>query len=371
MHHAKFLTKLDASSGYWQIKVDEESSKLLTFSTPFGRLRFKRLPPGIHSASEVFQKDIEEIIEGCEGARNSQEDIIIWGSTLTQLDIRTELVLNRIRKSGLKPNKNKCVFGATELIFLGHKISEKGISPDPEKVKAIKDMPFPSSKQDLQRFLGMIAYLSKFIPQLSEETHLLRELHKKDSIWDFTLTHRNQFDKLKSMVSENISLTFFDPKLPTKITCDSSKFGIGATLEQKHENVWHAVAFKSRSCTSAEQNYWPLERETLAIVFACSKFNEYLYGKKFMVESDHKLLKSILHTPIHKTPPRIQRFIMFLQKYDFVVNYVPGKDLVCSDTLSRAPLKEQAPETSETEVNCQVHLVISSFPISTERLKQR
>ena len=365
MHHAKCFTKLDASSAYWQIKVDEESSKLLTLSTLFGRLRFKRLPYGIHSASEVFQKDIEEIIEGCEGARNSQDDIIIWGSTLTQLDICTELVLNRIRKSGLKLNKNKCGFGATELIFLGHKISEKGISPDPEKVKAIKDMPFPSSKQDLQRFLGMIAYLSKFIPQLSEETHLLRELIKKGSIWDFTLTHRNQFDKLRSMVSENTSLKFFDPKLPTKITCDSSKFGVGATLEQKHGNVWHPVAFKSRSCTSAEQNYCPLERETLAIVFACSKFNEYLYGKKFIVESDHKPLKSILHTPIHKTPPRIQLFIMFLQKYDFVVNYVPGKDLVCSDTLSRA-----GPEISETEINCHVHSVISSFPMSTERLKQ-
>ena len=158
--------------------------------------------------------------------------------------------------------------------------------------------------------------------------------------------------------------------LQTKITCDSSKFGIGAALEQKDENVWHAVAFKSRLCTSAEQNYCPLKRETLAIVFDCSKFNEYPYGKKFIVESDHKPLKSILHTPIHKTPPRIQRFIMFLQKYDFVVNYVPGKDLVCSDTLSRAPLKEQGPEISETEVNCQVHSVISSFPISTERLKQ-
>ena len=110
MHHAKFFTKLDASSGYWQTKVDEESSKLLTFSTPFGRLRFKHLPYGIHSASEVFQKDIEEIIEGCEDARNSQDDIIIWGSSLTRLDIRTELVLNRIQKSGLKLNKNKCVF---------------------------------------------------------------------------------------------------------------------------------------------------------------------------------------------------------------------------------------------------------------------
>ena len=188
---------------------------------------------------------------------------------------------------------------------MGHKISEKRISPDPEKVKAIKDMPFPSSKQDLQRFLGMIAYLGKLIPQLSEEIHLLRELLKKDSIWDVTLTHGNQFAKLRSMASENITLKFFDPKLPTKITCDSSKFGIGATLEQKHENVWHPVAFKSRSCTSAEQSYCPLEIETLAIVFACSKFNEYLYGKKFIVESDHKPLKSILHTPIHKTAPRI------------------------------------------------------------------
>ena len=247
MHHTKFFTKLDASSGYWLIKVDEESSKLLTFSTPFGRLRFKRLPYGIHSASEVFQKDFEEIIEGCEGARNSQDDIIIWGSTLTQLDSRTGLVLNRIRKSGLKLNKNKCVFGATELIFLGHKISEKGISPDPEKVKAIRDMPFPSSMQDLQHFLGMIAYLSKFIPQLSEEKQLLRELLKKDSIWGFTLTPRNQFDKLRSMVSENISLKFFDPKLPIKTTCNSSKLGIGATLEQKHENLWHPVASRGRA----------------------------------------------------------------------------------------------------------------------------
>ena len=137
MHHANFFAKLDASSGYWQIKVDEESSKLLTFSTPFSRLRFKRLPYEIHSASKFFQKDIEEITEGCEGARNNQDDIIISGSTLTQLDIRTELVLNKIRKSGLKLNKNKCVFGATELIFLGHKISEKGISPNAEKVTVL------------------------------------------------------------------------------------------------------------------------------------------------------------------------------------------------------------------------------------------
>ena len=113
-----------------------------------------------------------------------------------------------------------------------------------------------------------------------------------------------------------------------------------------------------------------LKRETVVIVFTCSKFKEYLYGKKFIVESDYKPLKSILNTPIHNTPSRIQRFIMSLRKYDFVVNDVPGKNLICSDTLSRALLKEQGSEISEAEINCQFHSVISSFPISTERLKQ-
>ena len=86
------------------------------------------------------------------------------------------------------------------------------------------------------------------------------------------------------MVSENNSLKFFNPKISTKIMCDSSKFGIGAMLEQKHENNWHLVAFESRSCTSPEQNYCPLERETSAIVFTCLKFNECLYDKKFIIE---------------------------------------------------------------------------------------
>ena len=171
----------------------------------YSHFPFNRLPYRIQSTGEVFQQDIEEIIEGCEGTRNRREDIIIWGSTLNQLEIRTEQVLNRISKSDLKLNKGKCSFGATELIFLGHKMSGKGISPDPEKVKAIKDMFFPKSVQDLQRFLGMIAYLGKFIPQLSEQTQKLRELVKKKSVWDFTVTHRNEFDKLRSMVSESIS----------------------------------------------------------------------------------------------------------------------------------------------------------------------
>ena len=151
----------------------------------------------------------------------------------------------------------------------------------------------------------IVAYFSKFILQLSEQTHQLRELLKKDSLCGFTVTHRNQFDKLRSIVSEKIYLKLFDPKLQTKITRNPSKFGIDATLQKKHDNNWSPVAFKSSSCTSAKQNYCPLEIETLPIVFTCSKFNEYLYGKKSIVESDCKPLKSILNTSIHKASPRI------------------------------------------------------------------
>ena len=139
--------------------------------------------------------------EGCEEARNSQDDITILVSNLNQLEIRTEQVLNKIRKSHLKLDQDKRVFGATEPIFLGHKISGKMTSPNPENVKITKDIPFPRSKQYLRRFLGIISFLSKLIPQLFEQTLQLTELVIKDSIWDFSVTHRYQFDKLRSTVS--------------------------------------------------------------------------------------------------------------------------------------------------------------------------
>ena len=133
MSGAKYFTKLDASNGYWQIKVDNESSKLLTFSTPFGRYKFKRMPFGIKSASEVFQQSVE----GIHGVKNSQDDIIIWGESIDELDKRTNEVLSAIQDSGMKLNKNKCVFRGEQVTFLGHILSGNGISPDPSKVEAI------------------------------------------------------------------------------------------------------------------------------------------------------------------------------------------------------------------------------------------
>ena len=166
MSGAKFFTKRDCSNGYWQIAVDEESSKLLTFICDKGCFRFTRLPYGIHSASEVFQRRIYDVIKHIPKAKNSQDDIIIWGKSIGDLENTTKEVLEAVRKNGLKLNKSKCIFNATSINVLGHILTADGIYPDPEKVKAIFDMPIPANKGELQTFLGMVAYLGKFIPQM-------------------------------------------------------------------------------------------------------------------------------------------------------------------------------------------------------------
>ena len=143
MSGAKYFSKLDASSGYWQIKVDRESSNLLTFGTSIGIFRFKRLPYSIHSASEVFQKTVSSIISDIQGSANSQDDMVIWGKTFAEHDNRLRKVLLKVRESGLKLNKNKCQFHKNSIVFLGHIISSEGIKVDPSKTDAITKVSVP------------------------------------------------------------------------------------------------------------------------------------------------------------------------------------------------------------------------------------
>ena len=367
MSKANRFTKLDASSAYWQILLDTDSSKLLTFNSPFGRYRFLRMAYGINSASDVCQYYISQIVEGIDGCVNSQDDIIIWGENEEELKNRTISVFKSIRSHGLKLNRNKCQFNKSEILFLGHKISSTGISPDEKKVEAIKNMPYPCNVKDLQRFLGSVNYLAKFIPNLSENTANLRKLLEKSSVWYFDDVHRREIDNLKSIITQAPVLKFYDPNLPLRISCDASAFGLGAVLEQKFDDDWYAIAYASRSLSSAEQNYCQLEKETLSIVFACSKFHDYIYGKKFHVLNDHKPLKSIFKRSLIKAPPRIQRFLLRLQKYEFEMEYIQGSKLTVADTLSRAPLNVEDPEISEEEMKFYVHSVVSKYLISDDK----
>lgn len=373
MAGAKFFSKLDASHGFWQLRLDPESSKYTTFNTPFGRYCFLRLPFGIKSAPEIFHRAMESIIEGLEGTRVYIDDLVVWGTTQQQHDERLEKLLQRIKKSGLKLNRDKCLFSVTEMTFLGDKVTSEGVEPDQSKVQAILDMPAPTDKKGVLRAMGMINFLGKFIPNLTAKTACLRELLRHNTVFEWTARHEKEWKKLKETVTTEPVLTFFDPSKPTKISIDASKDGLGAVLLQMHEDKWQPVAYASRSMTETEQRYAQIEKETLGLVFGCGKFHSYVYGlPTFTAETDHKPLISIRKKNLNDMSPRIQRMMMAWQRYDFDLIYTPGKHIVLADTLSQAPapssdvLVSPVSDDAETHVN----MVTASLPTSDVMLHQ-
>ncbi|XP_050064587.1 uncharacterized protein LOC126553473 [Aphis gossypii] len=181
MSEARIFSRLDAKNGFYQISLSEESSKLTTFNTPLGRYCFCKLPFGLNVAPEIFYKHFSQLVEGLEGVQVYMDDIIVYGKNEEEHKSRLMNVLHRLVKNNVKLNKNKCEWGVSKLIFIGHEFSSTGVRPDPGKVKAIKEMAQPKCKKDIERFLGMYNYISKFIPHASDKTKPLRDCLKQNS----------------------------------------------------------------------------------------------------------------------------------------------------------------------------------------------
>nr|XP_054606603.1 uncharacterized protein K02A2.6-like [Nothobranchius furzeri] len=368
---AKWFSKLDASSGFWQLRLDEESSRLCTFNTPEGRYRFLRLPYGILSAPEVYHKTIHMIFEHIPGVETMMDDIIVWGTTREEHDQRLRQVLDKTREVNLKLNKDKCEFGVKKLTFVGDVVSENGVKPDPKKTSAICNMERPNNKDDVRRFLGMVTYLAKFVPQLSTLSAPLRSLLEQKNEWIWSHEQEQCFLKLKEILTQEPVLKFYDPERSTRISADASQHGLGAVLLQQHEEQWLPVAYASRALTSAETRYAQIEKELLASMYACERFHQYVYGQTFEVETDHKPLVSIMSKPLNDCPVRIQRMLIRLQKYDVHMIYTKGKYMYTADTLSRAVDKEEHEDLEKSlDIQAYVDMVMTSLPVSADRSEQ-
>ena len=177
-------------------------------------------------------------------------------------------------------------------------------------------MPHPTDVQSLRRFLGMVTYLAKFLPCLSDETEVLRKLTEKDAKWCWLTTHKDAVGRMQRMISTAPVLAYYDVTKPVIIQCDASQTGLGTALLQDG----HPITYSSRALTETECNYAQIEKELLAIVYACEKFDQYIFGKSdVVVKSDHKPLETIFRKPIHSTPKRLQRMRLRLQSYDIRV----------------------------------------------------
>ena len=368
---ATMFTSLDAASGFWQIPLHPESTKLTTFITPFGRYAFKRLPFGITSAPEIFQRKMTETLNGLEGVAIFMDDVLVYGDTPEQHDQRLSKVLERIESAGLKLNKEKCKFRQDQLHFLGQVIDKSGVRPDPDKVKAIRELPPPQNVNDLRRVLGMFNYLGKYIPNLSTVGQPLYELLRSKSVWTWDHSQQEAFQRLKDILSTSPVLKFYDVNRPTAVSADASSYGIGGVLLQLHDKDWKPVAFCSRRLSEAETRYAQIEKECLASVWACERFEKYLCGlENFKLVTDHKPLVPLMNKKdLDNVPIRCQRLLMRLMRFKPTAEYAPGKTLTVADTLSRSPLQYVEREAdTHSDVACYIAAIVDNMPATPHKL---
>ena len=271
---------------------------LTTFITLFRRYCFNKLPFGISSEPELFQRRMNELLEGLEGVLCHMDDVLIFGHNQSEHDTRLLAVLECLNAAGIILNAEKCMFGKESIRFLGHIIDKSDIRADPEKTSAILQMESPRTVTELRRFMGMANQLGKFSPTLAEVSHPLRELLSKDKVWMWGPSQEEAF----SVINYNLTAK-------TKISADASSYGLGAVLLQEHKGEWRPVSFASRALSETEQRYAQIEKEALATAWACDKFAEYILGKQITIETDHKPLVPLLGTKrLENMPPHILRF---------------------------------------------------------------
>ena len=371
---AKWFSKLDAASGFYQIPIEQNSSDLTAFITPYGRYKFLRLPMGINIAPEIYQRKMDELLAGMKGVMCYMDDVLIVGQTENEHDENLRAVLSKIMSSGLKLNKEKCELKKQSIRFLGHVISNKGIQVDPEKVEAIVNLEEPQNVAELRKFLGMVNFLTKFIPRAQDVLHPLNELLQSDAAWVWNSPQEVSFKEIKKLLTTSPILTFYDPQAETILSVDASSYGLGGVLLQRQNGILRLVAYCSRSLTSNEKTWAQIEKELLAAVYGSEKFHIFLCGLKYTIQTDHKPLVPIINKKdLVDAPLRCQSLLMRLATYTAEAIYVPGKYLVVADALSRLhniETDKNCYSKIDEEVQSYVNLIYDDLPATNKQLER-
>jgi len=353
LQDAKVFTTCDVSKAFYHVQLDDESKKLTTFESPFGRFRFLRMAFGLSVSPEEWMRRLHEVLYGLKGVACIADDILVYGcgKTLEEAnadhDENLTALLIRCRESGIRLNKEKFKYKRDSVAYMGHELTRTGLQIDLNKVKAIREMPAPVDKKGVQRLLGVATYLSRYAPVFSQQTATLRSLleSKNEFRWDEEI-HGKAFEQLKLTFENAPVLSYFDVNKEITVQCDASQDGLGACLLQEGK----PIAFVSRALSASEKSYAQIEKELLAIVFAMERFHTYVFGSSIKIETDHKPLLTIVKKALTSAPKRLQRMLLRLQNYDFELIYRPGTQLVLADTLSRAYLPRADTRGSASEL---------------------
>ena len=359
---ASWFSTLDLASGFNQVAVEEEDKAKTAFITPFGLFEYNRMPFGLCNAPASFAR----LMQACLNEQIFQillvylDDILIYSQTFEEHLNRLEMVLARLQKHGLKLKLEKCNFLKRKVTYLGHEVSGDGISPEPQKVAAVKEWPVPTTVKELRTFLGFASYHRRFIDSfakiagplhqlVNESLHELKTIKKlsKPFTAKWNIECQQAFDTLRKKLTTAPVLGYADYTKPFIVETDASHDGLGAVLSQEQDGKRRVIAYASRRLRPPEknmQNYSSRKLELLALKWAVTeKFRSYLLGSEFMIYTDNNPLS---HLQTAKLGAVEQRWAAELALFNFTIKYRPGRTNGNADALSRATHSPRGSEST-------------------------
>ena len=341
--NAKYFTTLDISSGFHHIPIKPSDRHKTAFATMNEHYEWKVMPFGLKNAPAIFQRSVYAILKQkglIKFSHNYIDDIIVFSRTFDEHILHLEKVFKAMRESNIKLKTTKCKFAKSEVDYLGHNISHNSIRPLNSNRQAIIEFPSPTNLKSLRRFLGKINFYQRFIPNRTELLSPMYKLLRKNEKFDWSEENEESFKKIIKILASDLVLHLFDYSKTTILITDASNVGIGAVLKQKNtelddDNSMVTVGYFSRKLLPYQMNYSATEKECLAIIESIKYWHHYLYGNTFIIRTDHRPLKYIQN---HTSPnTRIMNWALKLSQYNFKVEYIPGKENIEADFLSRNP----------------------------------
>lgn len=363
---ARVFSKLDLSQAFMQLPIHSDSRKYLVINTTEGLYQFNYLPFGLTASPGIFQAFISRTLANIPGVLCYQDDILVMSADEASHNDSLRQVLTKLKDAGLKLNVYKCKFFTNQVEYLGYIFNESGVHPNPAKIDAIFSAPVPVDTKQVQSFVGLCNFYSRFIPNFASQMSPFYELLKKNSQFKWTKLHQQSFDKIKQTFVNSNVLQHFNSNFQTCLETDSSSYGLGAVLLQRENdsNHWLPVQFASRTLNAAEKNYSQLEREALSVIFGVDRFRHFLLGSPFIIKNDHKPLHTLFakdKSVPHTCSARVLRWSLKLSQFDYVFHYSCGKDNVQSDFLSRLPLPETVINSEPFELVFSLNSVNDTF----------
>lgn len=333
---AQYFTTIDLASGYHQLEMHPKDVEKTAFTTERGHYEFLRMPFGLKNAPSTFQRLMDHILRGIDNVFMYLDYVIIAATSLQNHNEKLKLVFQRFKMHNLKVQLDKSEFLQKHVNFLGHELTDQGLNPNKDKIKAVLNFPIPQTQKDIKAFLGLVGYYRKFIKDFAKLTKPLTACLKKNAKVEHTNEFLDAVDKCKQILTNAPILQYPDFDKPFILTTDASDFALGAVLSQGNVGSDKPVAYASRTLSDTEIRYSTIEKELLGIVWAIKYFRPYLYGRKFTIYTDHRPLTWLMSL---KDPnSKLTRWKLKLAEYDYKVVYKKGKQNTNADALSRAKI---------------------------------